>query len=45
MDNQSAEIAGVSYAEETNIKNQLIDWLIEWCFTPLSTVFQSYHGE
>ena len=21
-----------------------IDWLIEWCFTPLSTVFQSYHG-
>ena len=19
--------------------------LIEWCFTPLSTVFQSYHGD
>ena len=23
----------------------MIDWLIEWCFTPLSTVFQSYHGD
>ena len=20
-------------------------WLAEWCFTPLSTVFQSYHGD
>ena len=24
---------------------KLIDWLIEWCFTPLLTVFQSYHGD
>ena len=23
----------------------LIDWLIEWCCTPLSTVFQLYHGD
>ena len=22
----------------------LDNWLIEWCFMPLSTVFQSYHG-
>ena len=21
------------------------DWLIEWCFMPLSTIFQSYHGD
>ena len=21
------------------------EWLIEWCFTPLLTVFQSYHGD
>ena len=27
------------------VQNWLIDWLIEWCFTPLSTVFQSYHGD
>ena len=24
---------------------RLIDWLIEWHFTLLSTVFQSYHGD
>ena len=23
----------------------LVGWLVEWCFTPLSTVFQSYHGD
>ena len=23
----------------------MIEWLIEWCFTLLSTVFQSYHGD
>ena len=22
-----------------------VHWLIEWCFTPLSTVFQSYHRD
>ena len=22
-----------------------VDWLIEWCFTPLLTVFQSYHSD
>ena len=22
-----------------------MDWLVEWYFTPLLTVFQSYHGD
>ena len=32
----------------TSIKKnykRIHDWLIEWRFTPLLTVFQSYHGD
>ena len=28
-----------------SIVRQLIDWLIEWSFKPLSTLFQLYHGD
>ena len=35
--------------QNTNTKGSCIQYcvklLIEWCFTPLSTVFQSYHGD
>ena len=27
------------------IQKSRLDWLVEWCFTPLLTVFQSYHGD
>ena len=33
-----------SYELTQNTKGKY-DWLIEWCFTPLLTVFQSYHGD
>ena len=30
---------------ENTMCKGLIDWLIKWCFMPLLTVFQSYHGD
>ena len=44
LENGDADLSWLLFLKKPTCPIQF-NWLIEWCFKPLSTVFQSYHGE
>ena len=45
MDSELAHFGNIVYFYFIQFQSVFIDWLIGWCFTLLSTIFQSYHGD
>ena len=41
--NQSVETTDVAFVKEP--MKEMSSLMVGWCFTPLLTVFQSYHGD
>ena len=45
INNLTPNLLADERSRSLSIGNRLISWLIDWRFRPLSTVFQSYHGD